>query len=341
MANVIIEEQNLVNIANAIRNNYATTDRYKPSEMAPAINTQAGDIKTSLTNLSTPSTQDPTTNDYITQLETDKTTLKNNLTTKGVTGLTNNMTFTELAPKVLETTNIEDYFTPTISYVGASSDLAWKNTLYKFPPLRLSGTSCHSLFYNSPFIKIDVSKFNTSNITTFQQMFRGCSKLTEIIGIENFNLNGMTASISDMFKDCSSLTSLNLNNWSNTQKIISNSRGVFSGCTNLTTLNINNWNISNCTSFQAWFSGCTSLTNLDLSNWSNTICTNHAYMFSNCTSLQTLDVRNMNFSQSQNYTTMLDNVPTTCLIIVKDQTEKNWFNTNFSSYTNVKLSSEL
>ena len=236
-----------------------------------------------------------------------------------------------------------EYFTSTITYVGTNSDMAWKNTLYKLPALTLTGTNCHSLFYNAPFTKIDVSNFNTSTITDFRQMFKGCNKLNEIIGIENFNLNGISGngSIDSMFRDCSSLTSLNLNNWSNTQKLSGSMRLLFDGCTNLTTLNINNWNISNCTGFQAWFSDCSSLTSLDLSNWTNTVCTNHAYMFSGCSSLQTLDVRNMSFSQSQSYGNMLDNVPTTCLIIVKNQTEKDWFNTNFSTYTNVKLPSEL
>lgn len=37
MANVIINDQNLTNIANAIRGKNGTTTTYKPSEMAAAI----------------------------------------------------------------------------------------------------------------------------------------------------------------------------------------------------------------------------------------------------------------------------------------------------------------
>lgn len=42
MANVIINEENLTNIANAIRNKNGLTTTYKPSEMAEAINNITG-----------------------------------------------------------------------------------------------------------------------------------------------------------------------------------------------------------------------------------------------------------------------------------------------------------
>lgn len=280
--------------------------------------------------------------DYLTQLQQDKQDLVDNLTEKGITGLTGNETFTELVPEVLNIPSggADEYFTSSISYIS-DSEFSWRYTLYKFPAITLNGTSCRYLFYKSPFVKIDVSKFNTSNVTTFVQMFNDCSKLTEIIGIEDFDLNSLgDGGLSSMFENCSSLTTLNLNRWKNTQKITSNSRLIFNKCSNLQSLYVNDWDISNSTTFQGWFADCKKLTNLDLSNWTNTISANHFFMFGGCTSLQTLDVRNMNFSQSQNYDYMLDKVPTNCLIIVKNQTEKDWFNTNFSSYINVKTIAE-
>lgn len=42
MASVIINEENLTNIANAIRNKNGSTTTYKPSEMAEAINNIVG-----------------------------------------------------------------------------------------------------------------------------------------------------------------------------------------------------------------------------------------------------------------------------------------------------------
>lgn len=282
------------------------------------------------------------TSDYLTQLQQDKQNLVDNLTEKGIEGLTGDETFTELVPEVLNIPSggADEYFTPSISYLS-DTEFSWKYTLYKFPAITLNGTSCRYLFYNAPFVKIDVSKFNTSNVTKFEYMFNKCSKLTEIIGIENFDLNSLGDSgLSSMFEDCSKLTTLNLNGWKNTQKISSNSRLIFNNCSSLQTLYINDWNVSNCTSFQGWFAGCKKLISLDLSNWTNTKSTNHFYMFGGCTNLQTLDVRNMNFSQSQSYDYMLDKVPTNCLIIVKNQTEKDWFNTKFPSLTNIQTVEE-
>lgn len=42
-----------------------------------------------------------TTSDYLEQLQQDKQDLVDNLTTKGITGLTGDETFTELVPEVL------------------------------------------------------------------------------------------------------------------------------------------------------------------------------------------------------------------------------------------------
>ena len=42
-----------------------------------------------------------TTSDYLTQLQQDKSDLVDNLTEKGITGLTGDETFTELVPEVL------------------------------------------------------------------------------------------------------------------------------------------------------------------------------------------------------------------------------------------------
>ena len=62
--------------------------------------------------------------------------------------------------------------------------------------------------------------------------------------------------------------------------------------------------------------------------------------FSGCTSLELIDMRGMNIGAGATYSSMLNNVPTTCVIVVKDDTTKTWFNTIFSSYTNVKTAAE-
>ena len=57
--------------------------------------------------------------------------------------------------------------------------------------------------------EIDVSSFNTSNVTTMKGMFSGCDSLAEIDGIENFDMKNVN-DVSGMFMDCSSLTKANI-----------------------------------------------------------------------------------------------------------------------------------
>lgn len=57
-------------------------------------------------------------------------------------------------------------------------------------------------------------------------------------------------------------------------------------------------------------------------------------------------LRNFMFDNVTNFTDMFETigtnngVPANCEIIVKSQTEKDWFVTNFSSYTNIKTITE-
>ena len=185
MANVIIDDSNLTNIANAIRNNYDTSDTYKPREMSTAINNNAGNIKTTLETLSTPSVQNPTTNDYLTQLTTDKGTLKTNLETKGITNLTNDMSFTDLVPKVLEIPSGE------IKYM---QDLFKNNLRYEefedMKDLLHNPFTMKSMFQGSTqFREIVLPKMKfrhngeTSiqyNYGTMQACFDGCTNLTKL-----------------------------------------------------------------------------------------------------------------------------------------------------------------
>ena len=67
----------------------------------------------------------------------------------------------------------------------------------------------NAMFHMSQNTVLDVSGFDTSNVITFDQMFEGCNKLTEIIGLENF-VTSNSIGFSEMFSSCQRLTKLNL-----------------------------------------------------------------------------------------------------------------------------------
>ena len=110
---------------------------------------------------------------------------------------------------------------------------------------------------------------------------------------------------------------------------------MFYHCFNLTNLDLNSFNTINVTDMSAMFQSCQSLTFLDLSNFNTSNVTNMVYMFAGCSGLTSLNFSNADFSNVTEYTNMLNNVPSTATIYVKDNTQINWFNEKFPSYTNV------
>ena len=87
-------------------------------------------------------------------------------------------------------------------------------------------------------------------------------------------------------------------------------------------------------------------TELDLSNFVTPILDRTSYMFLSCTNLMRLDIRNMDFTSVGISTAMFGQnantyVPADCLIIVKDDTAKEWVLAKRSDFTNVKTVAEL
>ena len=67
------------------------------------------------------------------------------------------------------------------------------------------------LFYKcSSLTSLDLSKFDTSQVTTFKEMFFDCSKL-KILNLSNFNIPKVS-NMENMFSDCKKLEYINLKN---------------------------------------------------------------------------------------------------------------------------------
>jgi len=55
-------------------------------------------------------------------------------------------------------------------------------------------TNMSYMFYNCPSLtSLDVSGFDTSAVTSMSNMFRFCSSLTDVIGVENFDIEGLNS----------------------------------------------------------------------------------------------------------------------------------------------------
>ena len=168
-------------------------------------------------------------------------------------------------------------------------------------------------------LDIEVSNFNTSNVTNMYSMFSGMSKITSL-DVSNFDTSKVT-NMSHMFNSMHNLSSLNLSNFDtsnvkemynmfydmfnlntlnlsdfNTSKVI-DMRQMFSGVRSLTSLDVSNFDTSKVTDMSNMFSGMRSLTSLNLSNFDTSKVTDMSGMFLTISSLTTLDVSNFDTSK--------------------------------------------
>ena len=100
--------------------------------------------------------------------------------------------------------------------------------------------------------KLDLSKFNTSNVKNMCSMFSYCSSLTEL-DLSNLDTENVT-DMSWMFRNCSSLTKLNLSKF-NTDNV-TDMENMFWGCSSLTNLDLSNFNTNNVTHMKEMFKSC-------------------------------------------------------------------------------------
>ena len=149
------------------------------------------------------------------------------------------------------------------------------------------------LFYNlKNVISIDLTRANTSGVTSMAYMFKSCNSLTTL------NLSGLdTSSVTTMeymFHFCRSLTTLDLSGL-NTSKV-KTMEGMFYLCESLINPGISGLNTSSVTTIAYMFCDCFALTTLDLSGLNTSSVTNMKYMFGDCIALTTLELSRLNTS---------------------------------------------
>ena len=111
---------------------------------------------------------------------------------------------------------------------------------------------------------VDISGWDTSNVTTMDCMFSQCPKLKKIIGIENLDVSKLEDA-NYMFYGGENLVELDLTNWN--PILLENAYYMFYSCSNLKIIkNIENWQLPNIKDIRYMFGGCTKL-DVDLSNW--------------------------------------------------------------------------
>ena len=131
---------------------------------------------------------------------------------------------------------------------------------------------------------LDLSEFDTSQVTSMYEAFYDCNKLEEInlTNVDTSNVTDMTL----MFYKCKSLTSLDVSNFDTSK--VTKMNGMFSMCSGLTSLDVSNFDTSNVTLFEQMFYGCNNLTSLDISNFDTSKLIGLSDMFDGCNRLSDL-----------------------------------------------------
>ena len=125
-----------------------------------------------------------------------------------------------------------------------------------------------------------IPQLNTSNVTNMNSMFLNCKSLTTIPQLDTSKVTDM----SYMFQNCPSLTSIPQLNTSN----VTNMNNMFEDCTSLAS--IPQLDTHSVTKMNSMFEGCTSLDTIPQIDTSNV--TDMDNMFYECSSLTTIPILN-------------------------------------------------
>ncbi|MBO4902266.1 MAG: BspA family leucine-rich repeat surface protein, partial [Lachnospiraceae bacterium] len=145
------------------------------------------------------------------------------------------------------------------------------------------------LFYNmpDPITNLDVSRLDTSDATSMNDMFSYNMGLEHITFGRKFDTSNVTDMIS-MFEESSGLMELDLRGFDTGQ--IDCMTYMFKNCSGLSSLNLSGFNTGTVRVMSELFQGCSSLTSLDLSDFDTSNTEYMDEMFKDCSSLQTVVV---------------------------------------------------
>ena len=205
--------------------------------------------------------------------------------------------------------NYSYYLNLTDNYI----ELIWFNNI----------NNCRCMFrYCSDITQIDMSNFDTSEVTDMNSIFAECVSLTSL-NLSNFNTSQVT-NLGGLFYNCKLLTSLDLSAL-NTSKA-TYMANIFRGCTSLTSINISHFDTSKATSIKEMFYNCLSLTSLDLSNFDTSNVEDMNNMFNGCVNLEYINLKSFNLSSYPN--NFFYNIPDNIVICINDNNNilKNYLN---------------
>ncbi|EAE8309329.1 BspA family leucine-rich repeat surface protein [Listeria monocytogenes] len=180
-------------------------------------------------------------------------------------------------------------------------------------------TNMNGMFHNSAATSLDLSSFDTSNVTTMSNMFRDSAATS--LDVSNFDTNNVN-NMHDMFRG-SAATSLDLSDFDTSN--VNDMSYMFYGST-ATSLDVSKFDTSNVTDMIGMFQ-FSAATSLDVSKFDTSNVTHMSSMFTN-SAATSLDVSKFDTSNVTDMSSMFTNSAATSL----DLSDFDTSNVNDMSY---------
>ncbi len=225
-----------------------------------------------------------------------------------------------------DTSNVTDMHGMFLSGSGYSATKRALKTIEGLNELDTSNVKdMGRLFTGVLFENIDISSWDTRNVTSMLQMFSHCNNLkvnpASDFSFENvesvdgmfwacssledvsFNYNGSTnlLTFNQMFFRCYSLKKVYINFKTNN---MINCTSMFNSCQNLIDLDFMKDSLIKLSSAQAMFSGCNKIQKLNLANFNTESVKSFSSMFFGCKKLTELNITPFDFSNATTMETM-------------------------------------
>ncbi len=157
--------------------------------------------------------------------------------------------------------------------------------------------SMSNTFSGSKATSIDLSSFDTSNVTNMFGMFSYATNVSEL-NLITFDTNNVT-NMGSMFFNATGLTELDLHGFETPNLMYLSA--MFYSCSGITELDLSNFDTNNTTGMQDITKNMTSLEKLDLSNWNFSLVNYENFFYKvlgNVPSLKSLTIDNTKFNKN-------------------------------------------
>lgn len=253
---VVVEDTNLTNIANAIRNKNGSSDTYTPSQMSTAINNipSGGALVPDWTLLGYDGVPQEVLDDfaYSKQVKDNWDSSQTSLNSKF------SMDYDLVYMPMVDTSNATNMYSMFSSCIN----------LKTIPMLNTSNvTDMQNMFYspNGNYNLTEIPLFDTARVTSMYNMLTNCKKITKI---PQFNTQNVT-SMQSMCSGCEELVDVPVLNTSRLK--YNGMRYIFSNCPNLSNESLNNI-MRMCINATATTAGNKKLSVIGLSSAQATTC---------------------------------------------------------------------